>query len=369
MNSKKNGRIVLTLDAGGTNFVFSAVQSDELIVEPLSYPSSSDDLEKCLATLLKGFDETMKKVSGRVEAISFAFPGPADYDRGIIGDLPNFKAFNDFVAVGPMLEEEFGLPVFINNDGNLYAYGEALSGYLPELNRRIIEKGGIRQFRNLIGLTLGTGFGCGFVIDGKMLKGDNSSDSGIYLVPDKFNTNWGAEESVSTRSIQRVYCEQRGIPFSPELMPRDIYDIATGNREGDRAAATESFRKFGEGLGNAVAGLLTLIDGIVVIGGGIVSAWDLFAPAMFEEIERNYETFDGRVYPRLPFRVFNLENEKDFEEFAKGQVRTIRIPGSEKTMDIDSIPRVGIAASRIGASKAISLGAYAYANQQLDALS
>jgi glucokinase len=307
----KKGRIVLTLDAGGTNFVFSAVQSNEWIVEPLSYPSSSDDLGKCLGTLVKGFEETMKRVPGRVDAISFAFPGPADYDRGIIGDLPNFKAFNDQVAMGPMLEEKFGL----------------------------------------------------------LLKGDNSCDSGVHLVPDKFNTNWGAEESVSTRSIQRVYAEVAGRPFSAGLMPRDIYEISTGKSEGDQSAAVEAFRRFGEGLGNAVAGLLTLIDGIVVIGGGIASAWDQFAPAMFQEIERKFETFDGHVYSRLPFKVYNLENEEDFEEFAGGQVRSLGIPGSDKTIDIDALPRVGIGISRIGASKAISLGAYAYANQQMDALS
>jgi glucokinase len=153
------------------------------------------------------------------------------------------------------------------------------------------------------------------------------------------------------------------------MMPRDIYDVAAGMKEGHQSAALEAFRRFGEGLGNSVSGLLTLIDGIVVIGGGIVSAWDLFAPAMFEEIERKYQTFDGTVYSRLPFKVFNLEKEEDFDEFAVGQVKTIDIPGSDKTIEIDSLPRVGIAASRIGASKAISLGAYAYANQQLDALS
>ena len=115
----KNERIVLTLDAGGTNFVFSAVRANELIVEPISFPSHADNLELCLQTLIRGFEETMKLIGGKAEAISFAFPGPADYDMGIIGDLPNFKAFNDNVAVGPMLEERFGLPVFINNDGDL----------------------------------------------------------------------------------------------------------------------------------------------------------------------------------------------------------------------------------------------------------
>ena len=362
----KNDRIVLTLDAGGTNFVFSAVHANELIVKPISFPSHADDLELCMQILIRGFDEVIKRIPGKVDAISFAFPGPADYEMGIIGNLPNFKAFNGGVALGPMLEDRFGLPVFINNDGNLYAYGEALCGYLPELNKMIAEHGGIKQFRNLIGLTLGTGFGCGFVIDGQLLKGDNSSDSGIYLMSNIYNSNWNAEESVSTRSIQRVYCEEEGKVFSAGLMPKDIYDIACGLKNGNKAAALEAFRQFGEGLGNSIANLLVLIDGIVVIGGGITSAWPLFAPAMFNEINREYQTLEGVKFPRLPFRVYNLEDKDVFSEFAAGQIDKLAIPKTNKFIEYDSIPRVAVAKSKLGATTAISLGAYAYANQQLD---
>ena len=71
-------------------------------------------------------------------AISFAFPGPADYPNGIIGGyLPNFPSFREGVALGPFLEAKFGIPVYINNDGDLFAYGEALGGALPEVNARL----------------------------------------------------------------------------------------------------------------------------------------------------------------------------------------------------------------------------------------
>lgn len=64
----------------------------------------------------------------RPAAISFAFPGPADYPNGIIGGwLPNFPSFRDGVALGPFLQEKFGVPVFINNDGDLFAYALALN--------------------------------------------------------------------------------------------------------------------------------------------------------------------------------------------------------------------------------------------------
>ena len=103
-------------------------------------------------------------------AISFAFPGPADYKNGIIGDLPNFPAFRGGVALGPFLQKHFDIPVYINNDGDLFAYGEALAGALPELNAAIKAAGGTKQYKNLLGITFGTGFGGGVVVDPGSLR-------------------------------------------------------------------------------------------------------------------------------------------------------------------------------------------------------
>ena len=74
-------------------------------------------------------------------AISFAFPGPADYRNGVIGgNLPNFPSFRNGVALGPFLQHHYGIPVFIENDGNLFAYGEALSGALPMINQDVYKR-------------------------------------------------------------------------------------------------------------------------------------------------------------------------------------------------------------------------------------
>lgn len=84
-------RVVLTLDAGGTNFVFSAIQGNNEMISPISLPAVSDNLDECLEVLVKGFDRVIAAISVPPVAISFAFPGPADYKNGIIGDLPNFS--------------------------------------------------------------------------------------------------------------------------------------------------------------------------------------------------------------------------------------------------------------------------------------
>lgn len=363
----ENKKVVMTLDAGGTNLVFSAMKGGQEIAGPFTYPTPSENLDECLSTIIKGFKEVEKQLSKKAEAISFAFPGPADYKKGIIGDLPNFKAFTGGVPLGPMIEDLFHLPVFINNDGNLFAYGEALCGFLPELNRKIQQKGGIKQFHNLIGLTLGTGFGCGVVLNNNLLIGDNSNDTGIHNTLNKFNPDWNAEESVSTRAIQRVYAEVSGIPFSREITPKDVYHIAKGTMPGNREAALEAYRRFGEALGSSIANILTLIDGIVVVGGGIAGAWDLFSPAMFTEINRKYKRWDETTANRLDVKVYNLEDEKIFNEFALGNIREVNVPFSNRTITYDETARVGIGLSKLGASKAIALGAYAYAIWQLEA--
>lgn len=365
MTLSEDRSVILTLDAGGTNFVFSAYQGGVEIVEPIISSSNAHDLEKCINTIFSGFESVKAKLLQPADAISFAFPGPADYAIGIIEDLPNFKAFNGGVPLGPILEEKFGLPVFINNDGNLFAYGEALAGYLPGLNKRIVENGGIKQFKNLVGLTLGTGFGCGIVINDHLLEGDNSCDAGIHNTSNKFKTDWNAEESVSTRAIQRVYSDEAGIEMNTNLMPKDIFDIAKGTAEGNNAAALRSFAVFGEALGNSIANMTTLIDGIVVIGGGLAAAWELFAPAMFAEVNRKYEDPSGNQYARVSVKVYNLEDETTFGEFAKGYVQSLVIPGSDRIVTYDNLARIGIGVSKLSASSAIAIGANAFAIQQL----
>ena len=363
---KNDKRIVLTLDAGGTNFVFSAIQGDKEIVTPYTSPAFADNLEKCMNAVVEGFEKVSEQIDGEISAISFAFPGPADYEKGIIGDLPNFKAFKDGIALGPMLEEKFKLPVFINNDGSLFAYGEALSGFLPELNTKIKATGGIKEYKNLIGLTLGTGFGGGIVLNNTLVVGDSSCGAEVHNTLNKFNINWNAEESISTRAIQRVYSEKSNQPFSTDLMPKDVFDIAKGQKEGNKNAALTAFTEFGEALGSSIANILTLLDGIVVIGGGITAAWELFAPSMFREINRSYENFEGDSSSRLSFKVYNLEDSKTFEEFAIGGMKEISIPGTDKKIAYDPVPRTGVGFSKIGASNAIALGAYTFALQQLD---
>ena len=361
MNIYNDSRVVLTLDAGGTNFVFAAIQKGKSITKEIRKDANGHDLAKCISTLKAGFHEVLKDLDQAPIAISFAFPGPADYDNGIIGDLNNLTAFRGGLPSKAILEEEFKMPVYINNDGDLYAYGEALAGILPEINGKLEVVGSPKRYHNLVGLTLGTGFGGGLVRNEQLFVGDNSNAAEVWLFSNRFSTNVNAEDVVSTRSVQRVYADHVGIDFPNDLMPKDIFDIALGSKEGNKKAAIRAYHETGRALGDVVANLFTFTDGIIVIGGGITGAKDLYMPSVMDELKNYYYPSDTGKLPRLVQQIYNLDHEKECEAFYKDYSKEIEIPGTNKTMTYDPIPRLAIATSRIGASDAISLGAYAFA--------
>ena len=361
-----DNRIVITLDAGGTNLVFGAMRGCEFIVEPVTIPSRADNLDLCLQAMVNGFKTIIDLLDEKPVAISFAFPGPADYPNGIVGGyLPNFPSFRDGVALGPFLEEKFGLPVFINNDGDLFAFGEATAGALPEINNRVAELGSKKQYRNILGYTFGTGFGIGEVIDGKLNLGNNACIE-TFCLPSKSNHDVMVEDSVAIRAVIREYLR---LSESGEtgLTPKDICDIADGTREGDRDAAIESFRLFGEAAGDAMATAVTLTDSLIVIGGGLTGAARYIMPSLLAQLRSTIHTINGEQLQRVQMKVFNLDDEHEFAEFAKGDAREIKVYGSDRTVTYDPMKRTGVCISKLGASKAISIGAYTYALSQIDA--
>ena len=361
---ENDNRIVLTLDAGGTNFVFGAMRSGVEIVTPVILPANADALTSCLENLVKGFEQLLTLLPYPPVAISFAFPGSADYANGIIGDLPNFPSFRGGVALGPFLKEKFGLPVFINNDGNLFAYGEALVGFLPAVNRRLREAGSIKQYKNLLGITLGTGFGGGVVIDGTLLCGDNGTGGDVWCLRNKKYPQYIAEEGVSIRAIKRVYAEQSG--DKADYTPKQIFDIAEGTSAGNKQAARHAFAELGEMAGDAIASATTLVDGVIVIGGGVSGASKYILPALIGELNGRTGMMSGAEFNRLQMQVFDLDNAAEFNAFAKGEAVKIKIPTTDTEIHYDPCKRIGVGISEHGASRSIAMGAYVFALKQLD---
>ncbi len=226
------------------------------------------------------------------------------------------------------------------------------------------ECGSAKQFKNLIGYTFGTGFGIGTVIDGRLNRGDNSCVETFCLKHPKLQ-NIIVEDGVSVRAVKRVYGELSG-NANHDLEPKDIAAISNGEREGDMEAAIQAFNELGEVAGDAMATAVTIIDGLIVIGGGIMNNHKHITPGLLKSLCSKIKTLSGDEIDRVQMKVYDLDNQEDFEAFAKGDAKEIKVYGTNETVVYDPQKRIGITRSKIGASKAISLGAYAFALTELD---
>ncbi len=366
LNYNDDQRIVLTLDAGGTNFVFSAMCGNKEIVDEITVPSHADNLERCVGSMLEGFGAVRSRLSRPAVAISFAFPGPADYPNGIIGDLGNLPGFRGGVPLGPLLQEKFHLPVYINNDGDLYAYGEAIDGFLPRINGMLERAGSPKRYKNLLGITLGTGIGAGIVRDEVLYLGDNSIGAEIWLLRDKLMPESNIEEHASIRALRRIYAREASIGLEDAPTPKELFEICRGVLPGNAAAALTAFREMGEAVGDALANAATLVDGLIVLGGGLAGAAEIFLPFVVKEMNGAFLRPDGTTIRRLVANVYNLEVEADLERFLRGSTREIEVFATGRKVRYDPEMRIGIGISKIGTSKAISIGAYAFALHSLD---
>jgi glucokinase len=139
-----------------------------------------------------------------------------------------------------------------------------------------------------------------------------------------------------------------------------------GKVKGNTQAARKTFKKFAMAAGDVLANAITLIDGLIVLGGGLSGAHPLFMQQLVSEMNHKFDTPGGGSLSRLEVRVYNLENEKERRKFFVGNKQEIQVPFSDKKISYDSLKRIGVGVSRLGTSKATAIGAYAFALNQLD---
>ncbi len=122
----------------------------------------------------------------------------------------------------------------------------------------------------------------------------------------------------------------------------------------------------GEVIGDALANAITLVDGLVVVGGGLSGAAKLFLPAIVREMNGTLRSLSGGTVPRMETKAFNLKTTLSATCSSRGEPKTITIPGTYRKLSYDPLKRVGVGLSRLGTSKAIAVGAYAFALNALD---
>lgn len=356
---------VLTLDAGGTSFVFFAIRAGCEVAGPLTLPSEGGDPDACLASLVSGLDEMRRAAGGRADAICCGFPGPADYPAGTVGPQKNLPGIRESLALGPMLEERFGIPVLLHNDADLFVLGEARGGFLPWVNGLLAAGGSARRHRNLFGITLGTGLGAGFTLEGRMVTGDHGGGPEIWCLPSGPDPSAPAEEHASARAVVRSYAGLAGLPLEGAPGPRAIAEIASGRSPGDIASAREAFRRLGAAAGHAAACAVSLLDCPLVVGGGLSGAGPLVLPALVEAMNGGLRDRAGWTVSQIDGAAFDLENPEGLEAYLSAEGVCGPVPRGRS-----GTPRVGdrrfpVGITRLGTSRAAALGAYAAAIEVL----
>ena len=105
---------------------------------------------------------------------------------------------------------------------------------------------------------------------------------------------------------------------------------------------------------------------VIIIGGGITAARKYILPSLLAEMRGSLHTFSGETLPRVQMKVYDLDDATQFAAFAQGDSRRIKVYGSDREIVYDPQKRIGVMTSHIGASRAISLGAYAFALNSID---
>jgi glucokinase len=347
--------------------MFSAFSGASSVVAPRQRFVDTGDLDACLTGIRDGFAAMQDAAGMSADAISFAFPGPANYSEGVIFPLANIPAFDRPVALGPMLEDAFGVPVYINNDGDLFALGEARAGLLREINAQLEQRGSDRRYRNLVGLTLGTGLGCGVYTDGRLLRGDNDAAAEIWSIADHLRPGAPVEESVSIRGLRRRYAEQAGIRFDDAPQPREIYTLLQEGTHREREAASHAFEHYYTSVTEVIRTCIALFDGIVVLGGGIAGSAAHFLPAIEENLNAAFPLSGGGSIHRLESTVYNLSDPERRQAFLQADGGELTVPGSGRSVLYTMEKRSGLAVTTADTSETIMKGAYYYAADRLRA--
>ena len=273
--------LVFAADLGGTYLRVALVDESGKIHQQLKQRTPKGESPDCVVNALASAAENWSSEDGRrIVAGSIMVPGAVDNENAVVVQAPNLPSLTNF-PLKKVLEQRLGLSVLLENDANAAAVGEMWLG-------------AARGCRDVVSVTLGTGVGGGVILDGELWRGAHGSAGEIgHTTVDPFGGlkckcgNTGCLELfASATAIVRMTREKlprfpQSILNRKELTAERVYDAG---RDGDELALSV-FRTFGTYLGIGLANLINIIDPeIIVIAGGVVNGWELFARYMQQEV-------------------------------------------------------------------------------------
>jgi len=294
-------RLYAGVDLGGTNVRSALVDEDGVVLARDTRKTlARESAEAPVRQIVDSITESVKRGGmslSDIRGIGIGSPGPLSAKEGKIlraGNLPHWINF----PLAAIVRERTGVDTYIQNDANVFAYGEWWMG-------------AGRGIDDFFVLTLGTGIGGGAVCGGKLLTGynDNASEFGHTSIDYRGAQCWCGQkgcielyssatgivritlEELTNEHIETSLAEYRTRP--DELNSYILYQAA---QAGDRFAR-QMFDTAGYLLGLAIVNALNLLNfKRVAVGGGLARAGDLILePARRGLYDRGFQSFVHEV--------------------------------------------------------------------------
>lgn len=245
-------QMTIGVDLGGTNVRAGLVRDGAIIQQKSGLLHQKESLSSTLSQLI----ELIRPLAdASVSSIGIGVPSVVDVGRGIVYNVANIPSWTE-VALRDILEEEFDLPVFVNNDVNCFTLGEHRFGLA-------------RSYHSVVGMAIGTGLGSGIILDNQLVVGSNCGAGEIGLLPyrDKNFEYYASAEFFEaihgTTALEASQAAQQGNPRALTL-----------------------WNEFGFHLGWAIKAVLYAYDPeVIVLGGSISKAYPFFKDAMLASMQ------------------------------------------------------------------------------------
>lgn len=244
--------MVIGVDLGGTKVRAGVALNGEIQKQEQQLFRSSGSREETLRQLI----DLLRSLAGPgLKGIGLGVPSVIDVEKGIVYNVVNIPSW-DCVPLKDILEEEFSVPVSINNDVNCFALGEHRFGL-------------VKGYRNIVGITSGTGLGSGIINNNELFMGSNCGAGEIGLL------------SYLDRNIE-YYASGNFFEVFHGLSAIAAHDMAVGGSQ----EALGWWRAFGRHMGHAIKTVVYAYDPeAIVIGGSLSKAFHLFQDAMYQSLE------------------------------------------------------------------------------------
>jgi glucokinase len=249
---------IIGLDIGGTKTAVVAGDRRGNILQREQFATeAARGFSDCYARIRESMARVVLSVQGPPRAVSVSVGGPLDVLKGIVKSPPNLPGWVD-IPLKEMLARDFRVPVFVEHDGNAGALAEWYFG---------AGKG----FRNIVFVTMGTGFGAGLILDGRLYRGtsDVAGEIGHVRVaedgPDCYGKSGSLEGYGSGTGIARL-----ARMMYPALWAQGVsaMDLSEAYEKGSKEAASV-FARAATGLGRGLAIVADTLNPERIILGGL----------------------------------------------------------------------------------------------------